>query len=131
MSAEQRQVEEMRRHIVDELLTLKCPRDGCHAAFVDFTGCFALKCHRCSCGFCAYCLKDCGTDAHQHVLSCANSTNRGSYGGSQASFDLIQRQRRQESVRAYIGAVGDERVRARLREACQRDLADLGIDQGR
>ena len=27
----------------------------------------ALKCTSCSCGFCAICLKDCGTDAHKHL----------------------------------------------------------------
>eukprot|EP01047_Picozoa_sp_COSAG01_P082414 COSAG01_NODE_16820_length_1201_cov_1.062613_1_plen_53_part_10 len=39
-----------RKHIVEELLTLKCPREACRQAFIDFTGCFALTCGRCGCG---------------------------------------------------------------------------------
>ena len=36
---------------------------------LPFNGCFALTCSRqgCGCGFCAYCLQDCGGDAHAHV----------------------------------------------------------------
>ena len=34
---------------------------------VDFDGCFALNCSRCRAAFCAYCLADCGKDAHMHV----------------------------------------------------------------
>lgn len=48
-------VEAALRHIHD-LMTPQCPR--CHAAFVDFGGCWALSCHRCPCKFCGYCLKD-------------------------------------------------------------------------
>ena len=70
MGEEQRRVEAARRHIVDEILTLKCPRAGCRAAFLDFNGCFALTCGRCGCGFCAWCLADCGDDAHTHVAGC-------------------------------------------------------------
>ena len=41
-------------------------------AFVDFEGCFALTCANtnCKCGFCAWCLTDCGSDAHAHVPKC-------------------------------------------------------------
>ena len=40
-------------------------------AFLDFEGCFALKCLSCDCGFCAYCLQNCGNDAraHEHVAN--------------------------------------------------------------
>jgi hypothetical protein len=63
-----------RHHIVDKLLTLRCPR--CNQAFVDFDACFALTCSRCRCGFCAWCLVDCGdSGAHRHVANC--SLNQG------------------------------------------------------
>jgi hypothetical protein len=48
-------------------LNLKCPR--CQSAFLDYDGCNALTCAvpDCRAAFCAICLKDCGSDAHQHV----------------------------------------------------------------
>ena len=67
MDERQRRVECCRRRLV-ELLTDACPR--CQAAFVDFDDCFALTCARCPCGFCAWCLADCGADAHRHVAHC-------------------------------------------------------------
>eukprot|EP01094_Clydonella_sp_ATCC50884_P009940 TRINITY_DN1947_c1_g1_i2.p1 TRINITY_DN1947_c1_g1~~TRINITY_DN1947_c1_g1_i2.p1 ORF type:complete len:1659 (-),score=227.61 TRINITY_DN1947_c1_g1_i2:219-4466(-) len=57
-----------RQRIEEDLLTLHCPR--CKAAFLDFTGCMALVCSACPCGFCAWCLTDCGDDAHRHVSKC-------------------------------------------------------------
>lgn len=44
------------------------------------TGCFALTCHHCGCGFCAICLNDCGKDAHNHCrevggLACVTVPN--------------------------------------------------------
>ena len=48
------------KHIVEEILTMRCPR--CKMAFADFTGCNALYCAYAGCGanFCALCFKDCG-----------------------------------------------------------------------
>jgi hypothetical protein len=59
-------------HIMENILTLRCPRSKCHRAFVDFYDCCALTCSNVNCGaaFCAYCLADCGTDAHNHVSQC-------------------------------------------------------------
>lgn len=63
--------ERLRKHrnaIVESVLTLHCPR--CSAAFLDYVGCDAVTCLKPGCGaaFCALCLKDCGSDAHAHVL---------------------------------------------------------------
>jgi hypothetical protein len=55
----------LRNRVVEEILTLHCPR--CAQAFFDFEGCFALKCSKCPCNFCGWCLEDCGKDAHPHV----------------------------------------------------------------
>lgn len=53
----------LRHKIIDEILTLRCPR--CKQAFLDFDGCFALTCGSCPCRFCGWCLEDCGDhDAH-------------------------------------------------------------------
>jgi hypothetical protein len=32
--------------------------------------CCTLTCKRCRCNFCAWCLEDCGADAHAHVANC-------------------------------------------------------------
>lgn len=61
-------VDSLRKRLQDDVLTTKCPK--CSQAFIDFVGCCALTCSRCACGFCAFCLKDCGTDAHKHVAGC-------------------------------------------------------------
>ena len=60
-------VRQLRAHIVEQCLTLHCPR--CLAVFLDYQGCAALQCHRCAMGFCALCLADCGDEAatHAHV----------------------------------------------------------------
>lgn len=62
-----RQVLNAQREIENKILQLACPR--CSQAFVDFEACWALTCPRCKpeCGFCGYCLKDCGRDAHRHI----------------------------------------------------------------
>ena len=133
MAAERRRVQELRadelrveqtvRHIQERILTLHCPR--CEAAFLDFNGCFALTCHRCRAGFCAYCLMDCGADAHAHVVQCPHRLQEG-YGGDQAQFAQAQRERRQRMVREYLGTVGAD-IRARVMAACQRDFDDLEL----
>eukprot|EP00929_Paragymnodinium_shiwhaense_P039962 TRINITY_DN20911_c0_g2_i2.p1 TRINITY_DN20911_c0_g2~~TRINITY_DN20911_c0_g2_i2.p1 ORF type:complete len:279 (-),score=25.42 TRINITY_DN20911_c0_g2_i2:115-951(-) len=57
LSSEQRElharVQELRLHVIDDILTIKCPR--CAQAFVDFDGCFALTCSRCGGAICAWC----------------------------------------------------------------------------
>lgn len=65
-----KEVFEARKHIIEEILTLKCPK--CKQAFVDFSGCMALTCSAagCNCNFCGWCLADCGADAHPHIKTC-------------------------------------------------------------
>ena len=63
---------ERAREIFNELtekINLKCPR--CQTVFNDYDGCNALSCGvvTCKAAFCAICLTDCGTDAHEHVRS--------------------------------------------------------------
>ena len=75
MDEQQRRVHAKSREVF-ELLTDACPR--CKQAFVDFNGCCALSCSRCPCNFCAWCLKDCGADAHAHVANCPHNLAPGS-----------------------------------------------------
>lgn len=95
-------VERHRQYIVNRILTLACPR--CSQAFVDFTGCFALTCasQRCGATFCAYCLLDCGSDAHAHVESCAYNKGRGDLYGRFEEFVEHQKQRKARKVEAYL-----------------------------
>jgi hypothetical protein len=57
-------VTQHRTYIEEQLLTLRCPVDGCRELFVgdtlDFTHCLALKCTR-DHNFCGWCLQACGT----------------------------------------------------------------------
>jgi len=113
-----------RSHIAENILTLKCPR--CSRAFVDFTGCMALTCSA-GCKFCAWCLVDCGSDAHAHVQMCPlNLLNRGSYGGSEEQFKSVHRDRVRPLVQQYLARVPQTEV-ADVRAAIAKDLADLRI----
>jgi hypothetical protein len=117
-----------RKAIVNDILTLKCPRQACRCAFIDFSGCFALTCTQCKCEFCAYCLEDCGGDAHRHVANCQYNIAPGK--GVFASFHVFeraQRDRRTRLIREYLAQHVDTAMRAPLVQALARDLADLGI----
>ena len=70
-SSSELKADEIIQEIKDSLLQNRCPR--CGIPFHDFEGCFALKCDSCNCGFCGYCMKDCGSDAHRHVRTCRES----------------------------------------------------------
>ena len=133
MDAERRRVQALREdelrveqtvgYIRERILTLHCPR--CEAAFLDFDSCFALTCHRCRCGFCAYCLADCGGDAHAHVAACPHRLQEG-YGGNIRQFEEAQLRRRQRMLDTYLATVGDD-IRGRVMQACLNDFADLGL----
>ena len=128
-----------KEHIIETILTLCCPR--CKQAFVDFDGCFALSCSRCSAGFCAYCLADCGRDAHQHVGTCpeglasikASKTNRGRVGGhpptvygSKEAFEVSQKRRRCKHLAVYLERY-DAETRDALLTSLKKELDDLKI----
>jgi hypothetical protein len=93
-----------RLHVAENILTLKCPRATCGRAFIDYAGCMALYCP-CGCGFCAWCLADCGGDAHAHVLACPHNLQRGSYGGSAEEFKTAHRTRVRPLLLAYLATV--------------------------
>ena len=123
-----------RVRIIEEILTLKCPRVGCRVAFVDFEDCFALTCHACKCGFCAYCLEDCGENARLHVARCEYNTAPGKtvfalFGA--ASFEGVQREKRQLKLAEDVKDEVDVGLRAAVVEAMQQDLQDIGIDVAR
>ncbi|CAE7565953.1 PIX13 [Symbiodinium natans] len=114
-----------RRYVQEEILTLRCPR--CQQAFVDFDGCCALTCSRagCGCGFCGFCLQDCGRNAHAHVRRCGLNP-RQDYFVSEEQFREIQKCRRTRLVQAYLAELEPE-TRERLLRDLARDFADLNI----
>ena len=116
-----------RKHIVEQLLTLQCPR--CSQAFVDFEGCFALTCGRCRGAFCAWCLVDCGVDAHRHVAHCRHNRAPGrAVFGTAEQFVASQKERREQAVRQYIEQLPAHIDRAQLRAACAQDWRELGLN---
>lgn len=116
-----------RKRAVEEILTLKCPR--CHLAFLDFDGCFALSCRGCKCGFCAYCLKDCGNDAHRHVATCQHNIAPGrDVHGPIHTFERAQKERRTRLITRFIDQEVEANLRIDVARSLHRDLQDLGID---
>ena len=104
--------------IVNNILNLSCPR--CKAVFANFDGCFALTC-RCRAAFCAYCLKDCGADAHAHVRGC------GDLFGTMETFNAHQNRRRRDMLETKLNQQPKE-LKDLIRKNLSRDLRDLGID---
>jgi len=118
-SADARQAR--RRHIVDELLTSKCPR--CAQAFVDYDNCAAVTCCRCGCCFCAYCLHDGGASTHAHMTGCASGPLRlHAVGGWRANHN----RRCAERLRAYLATL-DAEAKAHALLDCAQDLQELGL----
>lgn len=121
-----REVERAFRHITQQLLTLRCPR--CHSAFLDFEACCALPCSSCPCNFCAYCLKDCDTDAHAHVAHCgSNNHPTKNVFNSKENVEAAQRQRKQGLVQQYLSTLGPD-LRARVVKRCATEFRDLRIN---
>lgn len=118
------EVQEHRHHIIDQFLTLRCPR--CKRAFLDYSGCAAVTCHACNCGFCAKCFKDCGRDAHEHAREC-----RGPFPGVAAvssslflateEFNRLNLQVAQHRVWDYLSALNPG-MRKDVVEACHNDF---------
>ncbi len=112
-----------------EALADKCPR--CRNPFVfDADGeCFAVAC-ACGCGFCAWCLADCGADAHRHVANCAANLQPGrAVFSSLALLQRCQRERHRAVATALLqemdGAEAAEVVRLAGQTLRDHGLADV------
>jgi hypothetical protein len=96
-----------RNHIINNIVTLKCPRRGCGTAWFfpdNFQACFALTCNSCGCGYCGWCLQDCGNDAHHHVPGCRPGLEpRGLFPpGGKKDFDKVHGPRRRDLIYRYL-----------------------------
>lgn len=88
------------RNIQENILNLRCPR--CQLVFHSFDGCFALKCRNCSAAFCAWCLQNCGGNAHQHVANCKYRRSKDPLYGSILEFQECHRKRKARLVAHYL-----------------------------
>ena len=115
---------------MEEVLTLCCPR--CRMVFLDFTGCFALTCgnNNCRAGFCAWCLKDCGADAHAHVANCPENGANGDVFSSEEKFKTHHRLRKIKQIKKRIAdAELSTQAKAKLRTKLHADLKGLNIQE--
>ena len=128
LSEEERCVERACRHIVDRILTLRCPNpNGCDAAFLDFEGCFDLQCSACRTHFCGWCLQFCGADAHPHVRQCAKRLSADIYFGSVEEFERSNRERRRAQLVQYLGTLQARERQRSVVTALRVQLRDLGL----
>jgi hypothetical protein len=111
------------RRIQESILNLKCPR--CNLVFDAFEGCFALKCRLCAAGFCAWCLQDCGVDAHRHVPNCGLRKSADPLFGSELEFAECHRVRKICQIKRYIPNFPEE-TKVALKSKLKPFLLDLG-----
>ena len=52
----------------------------------------------CNAAFCAWCLQDCGDDAHRHVAHCKMNTNPGDPFGTLEEFQNHHKERKRRHV---------------------------------
>jgi hypothetical protein len=116
-----------RNHIVQEILTLHCPR--CGGAFLDFDGCLALSCPApgCACGFCVVCLEDCGNDAHAHVRACKYANTAGRAHAATDDIRRAQNAWRLEKLREFIMPLSAH-LAQRVLLSLKQEFQDLGLD---
>jgi hypothetical protein len=119
-------LDRMREKIVDDIMTLRCPR--CSQAFVDFDGCFALYCSLCPCRFCGWCLKDCGDhDAHPHVKTCEfKEPGSDTYHGTFDMFKVAQNKKRRTNLLNLLDTLSSNERKTTLK-AIEKDLEDLEL----
>lgn len=120
----------LRLRIVEEVLTLKCPR--CKRAFIDFDGCFAITCfnQNCKCNFCAWCLKDCGDShtAHTHVSYCPESASKLNLQSPFRAFEDHHRKRKVKLTKSLLDkedlSLGCKKI---LKEMLVKDMKELNF----
>ena len=122
-----RKVQVARKHIIDKILFLACPR--CGDIFSDFDGCYDVTCH-CSCHFCGWCLADCGNDAHAHAAKCYNKPPGADLWGTpglnpqqkRQEFEEAHRRRQRPLLRTYLNQEVEADLKAAVVAACSLEL---------
>jgi hypothetical protein len=95
---------------------------------LDFSGCCAVTCSQpCGAGFCGFCFKHCGTNAHPHVQVCEFNPNPGTYFASAAEISSAQGVVKRKRLIAYLKGVASKDDQATILQDIRKDLQDLGI----
>ena len=117
------EVERAHTHIVDHILTLRCPNERCGAAIFDFAGCLALVCSQCKSGICAKCFELCGRDAHPHLRNglCKIDPSKNYFADAEYIAN-VQRVYKTRKLKEYLGTLS-ERV---VREVLTRHRDEIG-----
>ncbi len=127
-SKEMHEAEIIRLDIIENILTLHCPR--CRLAFLDYRGNAALKCHNCKAGFCALCLKDCDKNARDHVMVCPENVCAEKRPNllyvRYATFKEHHRKRQQDIINEKMRNLPAE-IRGLLTKIIKKELDDLEI----
>jgi len=127
-SEQERRALAARRH-VEEMMDLRCPK--CRGVFGQFTGCAALKCAYAGCHahFCAFCLADCGGDAHPHVRTCRLNPKQNEYFVSEAEWARIVDKERRNKLQTYWATLEPEVKDTLAADASVRQIfRDLRLD---
>jgi len=122
------EVEKACAHVVENILTLRCPRPECGQAFVDFDGCMALTCSRCKAGICGKCFMQFGNDAHSHITrgECSMDPSQLIF-ANQSYIRNVQRVYRTNKLNAYLRTLRPETASEVFRR-CDKELRDLEIN---
>lgn len=126
--SEQFIVDKHRLEIIDNILTLKCPR--CKLAFLDYSGCSAVVCAGCACGFCSYCLEDCGKDAHEHFYKTGKSIcpkEGGPIFVDALVWNGYQKARKERMLMCYLAKIPEIALRKKIAAGVAPDAKDLGV----
>jgi hypothetical protein len=106
------EIERAHTHIVDNILTLRCPNERCGAAIFDFTGCLAIKCNRCKSGVCAKCFELCGRDAHDHLRKGLCKIDPSKHYFADAEYIAnVQRLYKTRKLKEYLGTLPERVVK--------------------
>ena len=127
-SEQERRALVARQHI-EELMDLRCPK--CSRVFGQFTGCAALTCAYAGClaHFCAFCLADCGSDAHPHVRKCRLNPRQNEHFVSEAEWARVVDDERRRKLQAYWAALEAEVKEALAADASVRQIfRDLRLE---
>jgi hypothetical protein len=122
------EVEKACTHVVEDILTLRCPRSECGQAFVDFDGCMALTCSRCKAGICGKCFMEFGNDAHLHITrgECTVDSSKLIF-ANDTYIRNVQRVYRTNKLNAYLRTLRPETASEVIRR-CDKELRDLEIN---
>ena len=110
-------------------MDLRCPK--CRGVFGQFTGCAALTCAYAGCNahFCAFCLADCGGDAHPHVRTCRLNPKQNEYFVSEAEWARIIDGERRNKLQTYWATLEPEVKDTLAADASVRQIfRDLRLD---